>query len=399
MKILMTTADNLMIDRRILQEAWSLISLGHEVTLLAGFVCPHEEDYDLKGIHIKRFKYEGWPASVHKIIKKLNLNNEINKALSRLYNLFNKVFFNLTTYEKYILEKMSQEDADILHIHDFPMLKTAVFFAKKRKIKLIYDAHELYYAQVQLPHSIQKKYKKQESTLIHHADEVITVNPYIGQLMVDRYQIASPNIIMNALPSKARIHHNLLQEKFNLPEGSKIVLYQGWISSNRGIENIVKAAKYFNKGIYLVLIGYGDYVDVLKQWIKEHDLTDKVFFYGEVPSEQMHELTCGADLGVIPYYGVDENNFYCSPNKLFEFAIAHVPFISNDLPFLRDIIEQYQYGETCNLNHPLETADLINQIIGEPARLEQLKLAASHAALSLNWEQEQKKLFQIYEKL
>ncbi|HBB52757.1 MAG TPA: hypothetical protein DCZ80_02490, partial [Legionellales bacterium] len=119
----------------------------------------------------------------------------------------------------------------------------------------------------------------------------------------------------------------------------------------------------------------------------------------EVPSEQMHDLTCGADLGVIPYYGVDENNFYCSPNKLFEFTIANVPFIANDLPFLRDMIETYQFGDICNLNHPKETADLINQIIADSARLEQLKLAASKAADFLNWEVEEKKLYEIYKKI
>ena len=45
MKILMVTADHLMIDRRILQEAATLIAQGYEVTLLAGFECPKTEAY------------------------------------------------------------------------------------------------------------------------------------------------------------------------------------------------------------------------------------------------------------------------------------------------------------------------------------------------------------------
>jgi len=45
MNILMVTADHLMIDSRILQEAATLIAQGHAVTLLAGFECPKTESH------------------------------------------------------------------------------------------------------------------------------------------------------------------------------------------------------------------------------------------------------------------------------------------------------------------------------------------------------------------
>ncbi|MVT28170.1 hypothetical protein GO496_04505 [Acidovorax citrulli] len=56
-------------------------------------------------------------------------------------------------------------------------------------MKIIYDAHELYYAQTQLPVSIQEKYKQNESRLMRHVDAAITVNPYIADIIAKRYSV------------------------------------------------------------------------------------------------------------------------------------------------------------------------------------------------------------------
>ena len=61
-------------------------------------------------------------------------------------------------------------------------------------------------------------------------------------------------------------------------------------------------------------------------------------------------LTRSADLGVIPYHSIDLNNYYSSPNKLFEYAAAGLPFVSNDLPFLRWIIAEYGFGEVADFD-------------------------------------------------
>lgn len=401
MKILMTTSDHLMIDRRILQEAKSLVNLGHEVTLLAGFECPTEESYEYDGIKIKRFVYDWYDPKFAKFAKIFRLTVDSKKYffLNKVYQFVAYKLFKVSNYNNFILDKMNQEKPDILHIHDFPMLKTGVIFSKRNQIKLIYDAHELYYSQVQLPKKIQKKYKKEESKLIRHANQVITVNPYIAKLMVERYKIETPNIIMNALPFNQISEDKTLKERFNISGKSKILLYQGWISENRGIEKIIEAARYFDSSICLILIGYGDYLHHLKNLVDKYGLNERVFFYGEVPSKELHNLTCQADLGIIPYYPVDENNYYCSPNKLFEFTMAHVPFISNELPFLSDMIFDYQFGEVCDLNNPHFTAKLVNKILLDSERLERLKLAAKKASKILNWENEQLKLYKIYDEL
>lgn len=399
MNILMTTADHLMIDRRILQEAQTLVEQGHQVTLLAGFECPQRESYVHYGIKIERFMFDWGDSRFTALARRYNLMPG-SKTYGRAWRLFrawaNRVA-SLNSFEQFILDRMTEYQVDVLHVHDFPMLAPAVELAKIRKVPLIYDAHELYYAQVQLPQATQKKYKKKESRLIKQVDAAITVNPYIAKLMAERYAVKAPHVIMNAAPKVPVASTSLLRERFALDADANILLYQGWISDNRGIERIVEAATSFADNTYLVLVGYGAFEDTLKQLVVERNLGYRVFFYGGVPSDDLHELTCDADLGIIPYHGVDENNYFCSPNKLFEFAIAELPFISNDLPFLHDIAQTYGNGLLADLSSAESIAAAVNQLFSDPVQLASLKAGAMKAREAINWDVEGEKLLSVYQ--
>lgn len=401
MKVLMATADHLMIDRRILQEAKSLVGHGHEVTLLAGFECPCRESYVLDGIKIERFVYDWSDSRFAKLAKRLRLTpgEWSYRVLWRAFRVWASRVAPLSSFEQFVLDRMLEYQVDIIHVHDYPMLASGVALARVRNVPLVYDAHELYYAQVQLPERVQRKYKKREASLIRHADAAITVNPYIARIMADRYGVQPPNVIVNAAPLRPIEEHRPLREHFNLTDDTRIVLYQGWISDNRGIERIVQAVEGFSPGVVLVIVGYGDYEKQLKMLVAEKGLADRVFFYGGVPSDELHPLTCDADLGVIPYHGVDENNYFCSPNKLFEFAIAGLPFVCNDLPYLRDVATRYGNGLLADLNSPASMAEAINRVFSDLNSLDQLREGAMRAREEMNWEVEEQKLFDIYRKL
>lgn len=401
MNILMATADHLMIDRRILQEAKSLVEQGNSVTLLAGFECAHRESYTLDGIKIERFVFDWGDSRFTSLARRFSLRPG-SKAYSftwKLFRLWANRIAKINCFEQFVLDRLQEYQVDILHVHDYPMLAPAVALAQIRKVPLIYDAHELYYAQTQLPLKIQKKYSNREAILIHHAKTVITVNPYIAKLMADRYQVTEPQVILNAAPYRPKDTSNALRTRFGLKETDKIVLYQGWISEHRGIDRIIEAASFFSAGTYLVIVGYGDYEKYLQTLVQDKKLTDRVYFYGGVPSDELHALTCDADLGIIPYYGVDENNHFCSPNKLFEFAVAGLPMLSNNLPFLHDIITRYGNGILADLNSPQRIANEINKIFSDEHLLENLRTASQKAGKEMNWGVEEQKLLNIYQKL
>lgn len=399
MKILMMTADHLMIDRRILQEAKSLIQQGHEVTLLAGFECPQAETYQQEGINIHRFCFDWNDSRVATWIQRLKITAE-NRFYVPVWKSLQKIITAVTgfsSYEQFIYEKVQQFDFDILHVHDFPMLKIGIKAAKTNKVPLIYDAHELYYAQVQLPQKIQKKYRRQECKYIKKGNAVITVNPFIADIMEKQYRIKTPWVIFNACEKPQDNVGRNIRHELPLADTDKVVLYQGWISDNRGIDCVVRAASYFQPHIKLVLIGYGPFVDTLQQIVVERQLSDRVFFLGKVEPSEILSLTASADLGILPYFDVDLNNYYCSPNKLFEYIMAGIPFIANDLPFIRSINELYQVSHLGDLSSEEAIAEMVNHILSTEGHLQALKEKVAIAREHLNWHTEEKKLFEIYQ--
>jgi glycosyltransferase involved in cell wall biosynthesis len=401
MKILMVTADHLMIDRRILQEAASLVAHGHQVTLLAGFECAKPESYVSGGIRIERFVYDWSDSRFRRWLTPVGLRlGSRGYALAwYAYRVWAKYLARLTMFEQFVLDRMLEHEAEIVHAHDYPMLAPAAALAGMRDLPLVYDAHEIYYSQAQLPPSVQRRYRRREARLIGDCDAVITVNPYIARIMSERFGIPQPHVVLNAAPLKPIADGRRLRQRFGLGDTARIVLYQGWIADNRGIERLVEAAGAFDAGIHLVIIGYGDFESRLKEIVARRRLGARVLFYGGVPSEELHELTCEADLGVIPYFGLDENNYYCSPNKVFEFAVAGLPFICNDLPFLRDVVERYGNGLTADLVSPAAVAATVNCIFADPEALAKLRKAAARARQTLNWTTEEATLLKIYEGL
>jgi glycosyltransferase involved in cell wall biosynthesis len=402
MRILMTTSDHLMIDRRILQEARTLRTAGYEVEILAGFECPEPAIYEQNGIRIQRFTYDWSDVRVARFIDPLGLPpGRIHSGLRVAARHAAKLLTGLSSFEHYVLGQMMARDFDILHCHDFPMLGPAVEAKRRRKTPLVYDAHELYHAQVQLPESTQRRYQRRERRLIKHADLTITVNPFIAEIMAKDYGCPTPEVLLNAAPLPTRDAGGPgLRQLLRLGEQDRIVMYQGWISPERGIENLVEAARYFPAHVHLVLVGYGDYERELRKMSAAQGTDDgRVIFLGRIEPEDLPPLTCSADLGVIPYYPIDLNHRYSSPNKLFEYAAAGLPFICNDLPFLRKIADLYGFGVLTDLTRPATAASSILDVLENPDRMRELKKSAEQAGQHLNWEVEGQKLLGLYQRV
>jgi glycosyltransferase involved in cell wall biosynthesis len=397
-RVLMITTDHLMIDRRILLEAKSLRAGGYEVILLAGFECPVAEQFLLEGLPVYRFRYDWSDPRVQRLLGHIKLPARLRPLASRALRWLVRKTTGFSSFEHNVLQKILSFDYDILHCHDFPLLKVAVEAARRRPTPLVYDAHELYHAQAQLPPATQKRYRELERKLIGRADLAITVNPFIADIMAKDYGVAPPHVIFNAAERRPRPKRDMLRQRLGIPPTDRVVLYQGWISEGRGLDCLIRCAQYFAPDIHLVVVGYGAYEARLREIAAEIDADDgRVFFLGQVDNAALAELTPFADLGVIPYHSLDANNRFCSPNKLFEYLAAGVPFVANDLPFLRCIATAFDCGLLIDLQSPQLAAMAIVGILRDGARLTQLHQAASRAADTLNWQVEGGKLLSLYE--
>lgn len=397
----MVTTDHLMIDRRILLEARTLIENGYDVHLLAGFECPEPSEYEVDGLKIQRFTYDWGDRRIDSLLLRIAIGpQKLRNLVIRAGRKATSLLTGFTSIEDFALRKILECDYDILHCHDFPLLKVASEAVRRRPVKFVYDAHELYHAQTQLPTAVRECYRKLENRLIRKPDLVITVNPFIADIMARDYKVRAPEVILNATTIEPKPKSDRLRELTGLSPKDRILMYQGWISPERGIENLVSCARYFPEGMHLVLIGYGAFEAELRDISRQQGTDDgRVIFLGQLSNRDLAALTPFADLGAIPYHGVDLNNFYCSPNKLFEFVAAGVPFICNDLPFLRSVIDKFGCGLTVDFSDPKKAAEVIIGLLGNQYALSELKAAAQRSAETLNWTVEGAKLIALYRAL
>jgi glycosyltransferase involved in cell wall biosynthesis len=403
MRILMLSPDAQMIDRRIVQEARTLHEAGHAVTLLSGFECALPDAYMQRSIRIKRFSYD-W-----KDRRRADLATRLGPRLASCVwpglRLLNRALDGPTAFEAFVLGKIAEHDFDVMHVHDLPLLKVGSMAARRAGAKLVYDAHEFYPMQSVLSEEQRKRYLRLERKLMRDCAVTITVNPYLAEMMGRTHSLAPPRVILNAIATppaevmaerlKMRNDPALRAEARKakgLPERDFLFLYQGWVSAERNIEVLIEAMATQPKGRTLVLVGYGDHLEVLRALADRLAVADRCLFYGRVESDELQSLTALCDVGVIPYTAVDEMHRYCSPNKLYEFIMAGLPILASDLPYLRDVIEGYGLGWLGDLGTPASTSELMSKA----ALGDDLTGNLEAARGKLNWEIEGAKLVDIY---
>ena len=106
-----------------------------------------------------------------------------------------------------------------------------------------------------------------------------------------------------------------------------------------------------------------------------------------------------ADVGVIPYQAVDLNNYYTSPNKLFDFIQAGLPMVASDLPYLRKVIVSDGLGVVAKLDSPEAYALAINGLLLRPAETERVRANLLRVAPQYTWEAQGRKLVEAYSRL
>jgi glycosyltransferase involved in cell wall biosynthesis len=109
------------------------------------------------------------------------------------------------------------------------------------------------------------------------------------------------------------------------------------------------------------------------------------------------EWTASADAGIIPYHAVDTNAWYVSPNKLFEYIAAELPFLSNNLPYVKMVVEDTGGGMTADLTTPERCGKAINDLFADEARLQQLRANLHCRCADYLWKKQGEKLLQLYE--
>ena len=304
------------------------------------------------------------------------------------------------------LKVVAQENADIYHAHDLNVLAAAYQATQKNGGKLVYDSHEFYVERNrQYPLNPIGKFllSRFESFLMQRSNAVITVSDAIAKELAQRYQVPIPTVILNT-PSKNRNfckdNKKSIRLALDIDPKYYLLLYSGGITFNRGLEKIIESLVYL-PDCHFVLMGYGreKYIEQLQTLALKRGVESRLSLFGPVPSEEVTTYAASADLGVAAIENVCLSYYYCAPNKLFEYICAGLPVIASDFPEMRKIVVQYDLGTTFDPSQPKDIARAAQELLKDPERLLQMRKNTSTASQIYNWENESKKLLELYQQL
>ena len=268
---------------------------------------------------------------------------------------------------------------------------------KKRKI--IYDSHELFTEIPELIHRprVQNVWLKIEQYIFPKLKNVYTVNKKIADIYKKKYNV-EVNVIRN-------IAYKLNNKKIDAPfaekikGNSKMLIIQGTgINIDRGAEEAVEMMQYL-ENIILYIIGSGDVFDKLKSMISELKLENKVFILDKIPYSELIEYTKSADLGLSLDKNTNLNYEYSLPNKIFDYIQSSTPILTSNRVVVADLVKKYNIGKVVDSHDPKIIANIVESIFKDENDYNQWKENLLIASEKFNWENESKKLKQIYSNL
>ncbi len=291
--------------------------------------------------------------------------------------------------------------ADIYHAHNEVALPACAIAAWLRRKPLIFEAHELplNYTSIRWPWLLAL-FNRMLKLVVPRCSGVISVSPPIAHVMSERYHPRSVTLIRNIPPYQQVEQSDRLRQALRLGPQIRLALYQGALQEDRGLENLIYAARFLEPDTVIVLMGPGEenMQKYLAGIIASEGVEDRVKLLPPVPYRELLTWTASADLGLVifdPTYTLKIK--LCLPNKLFEYLMAGLPVLSSELVAVTELLQMYRVGKVVSSLEPRAVGMAINTLLADQVTLAEMRINALQAAREVFcWEQEHKHLLNLY---
>jgi glycosyltransferase involved in cell wall biosynthesis len=233
-------------------------------------------------------------------------------------------------------------------------------------------------------------------------DRVLTVNESYAGLLEQQLRVPRPIVVMNCreiwTPPSPR--PDLIREALDLPATTAVVLYQGILTIERGIEQAMEAILGVPSAV-LVLMGFGMLEKTLAAEVSSPPYLGRVYLLPPVPPDELLVWSASADALVMAIQPTTLNHRYTTPQKLFESLAAGTPMIASDLPGMASIVRETRAGVLCDPTSPASIASAISTVVtASPDQRDALRARGLEAAHTrYNWEAQLETLFTVYREL
>ena len=276
----------------------------------------------------------------------------------------------------------------VVHCHDTLVLPIGVLVKCISKAKLIYDAHELESNKNGQTKALSKATLFVEKIAWKKIDHLISVSDSIIDWYLKNLGTKPNTLILNSpfinnIDSESNKYFHRL---YNITPDKLVFVYLGILGYGRGIDYILDVFSRKNIKSHVVFIGYGE----LESKIKDVSKTNtNIHYHKAVAHEEVVSLVKNADVGLCLIENVSLSDFYCLPNKLFEYTFAGLPVLASNFPDIKNIVIKYNLGRVCDIN-----SKSINEAVSE---IEVTHLSNINSDLTeLGWPSQAKKLLNTY---
>lgn len=377
------------LDVRVRREANALTAAGYTVSVISP-AKPGQRSRDvIKGVRLYRYPE---PSGADGFLSYLW---EYAYSMAASFALSIVAFFS--------------EGFDVIHAHNPP--DTFVFIALFYKMfgkRFVFDHHDLSAEmyEARMPgggnRMVYHALVLLEKLTCFFADHVIATNESYKRMEMERGGVPEERItvVRNGIELDRVVPSE--PERSLVEKGKTIIGYVGIMGFQDGVDRLLRAFRHLiddlgRTDFYCVLIGTGDMWPKLLELARDLNLGQYLWFTGFVPSAEMQNCLCAADICVAP----EPSNPFTDRStmiKIIHYMSLSKPIVAFDLPEHR-----FTAGDAAvyvKPNDELAFAKALAELMDDPLRRQALgALGRRRFEIDLAWEYSVPKLLEAYQKI
>ena len=389
-------------DIRVEKEAQALSKAGHRVTVLS------------QRIPIESLEREVlFPGNVY--VKRVVIRKK-----GRLDTFASVVCLIERGWLDHLKTFITDDKVDILHVHDFKMVPTALKLAKPIHVPVVADLHEnmpavfvarrsQFPALRRIKEGILRSYhlwRWYESKLLKECAKVIVVVPEATERLIG-YGIKKTNIVIVSNTEDTTTFRfspesvdSVIVDKY---KDDWTVSYIGGIGPHRGVDTLLEATPKALRRIgnlRLVIVGARERdSNFLNREIKRLGISRSVDIIGWQPFEKVYSYMIASKVCVIPYNDF-EHTQTTIPHKLFQAMMCSRPVLVSDVKPLKKVVEETRSGRIFRANDSGDLAEKLTDMFTHPEWLAEMGANGKNAALGkYAWRNDAERLIAMYKEL
>lgn len=283
---------------------------------------------------------------------------------------------------------------DIVHCHDTFALPCAWLSKRIIGSKLIYDAHELESNKNGQSNALSRATLWIEKFCWPEVDYLVSVSNSIISWYRENLG-EKPSVLVLNSPQFARLSDVMLDSTGNsfslrsilkIAPDAPIFVHVGILGPGRGIRIYLECFSRNHGGAHLVIVGDGELRSEIEEYAK---ICPNIHHLPPVEHSQVVPLLRSATFGLCLVEAVSLSDYYCLPNKLFEYAFSGIRVIASSFPDISRLVNDYSLGYCCEPSlDALERK--VKELLAKPCAIEPRDLTP------LSWEAQAERLLSIY---